>query len=816
MLALLSITGCDATRRASLEKKYEDARQQLQRGFTDESLRLAKAGLADSSRFPDLNWKFRILTAEGVIRQSQFAQALELLQPDPPSDSLPEIFWRRRLIQGFSLCLSNNFGQAEERFRQAAALANNNTERAAELTYVHGRCEVSRGEWKKAENYFLTVAEPRAVSDPFLRAHILASLGWSTAQDLRYEEAIEWFTQCLAVVRTLQAPPLEEQALGNLGSFYAELRDFSNATKNSEEAEKLASQWKLLSEQQKWLIDIGFVQEAQAQSGAAEDSYNRALKIATKLRDTNTAAKCLHNLTTLKLGQQQIELAEKYHRTESDLGLKGDDLLFWKLDQADIDASHHDYDKAVVELRDLLQQVRTEDEERRIVRYRLRWLTQAHLARVYTVKGEAAKAEEWFLSSIATVEEAAKKPQHVEYSTTIRDNLPVYDGYVTFLIDQKREDKALQVAQEGRGRTLMQDSDLPTQPENAHVWLAKIQRYLRRNKSVLFSYFATEKECYLWAITPTQFHLYPLGTSGPDLDNLIDSYHQEIQQHLPLDASPAAKKLFRILVQPAIDLAPPGSHVVVVGDSKIYSVNFETLIASKGTDHYWIEDVEIQNTSSIDLLVTDRQRRAPGKGLLLIGAPAQADPHFPELPHAPQEMESVRKHFRSSEVKSFSGQSATPDSYMNSSPGSFRFIHLATHGTPNALDPLQSAIILSAGAGPKFKLLGQDIINKSVHLNADLVTLSACEGTGTNLQSLEGLVGLEWAFMRAGAHQVVAALWDVDDSITPGLMDDFYGQMEKGQSAASALRHAKLVLLHGGGYHAAPYYWGALQLYTRS
>ena len=96
------------------------------------------------------------------------------------------------------------------------------------------------------------------------------------------------------------------------------------------------------------------------------------------------------------------------------------------------------------------------------------------------------------------------------------------------------------------------------------------------------------------------------------------------------------------------------------------------------------------------------------------------------------------------------------------------------------------------------------------------MTISACEGVGTNVQSLEGLLGLEWAFMRAGAHQVVAALWDVDDAVTPGLMDDFYGQLKQGKSAADALRHAKLALLHAGGFHAAPYYWAALQLYTRS
>jgi CHAT domain-containing protein len=146
----------------------------------------------------------------------------------------------------------------------------------------------------------------------------------------------------------------------------------------------------------------------------------------------------------------------------------------------------------------------------------------------------------------------------------------------------------------------------------------------------------------------------------------------------------------------------------------------------------------------------------------------------------------------------------------------YKFIHLATHGTPNATDPLLSAIILSAGKDGNFKLLAQDIVDGKVRLNAELVTISACEGVGTQLQSLEGLLGLEWAFMRAGAHQVIAAVWDQDDAVTPALMDDFYDQLTHGKSATDALHHAKLSILHAGGFHASPYYWASLQLYTRS
>src|SRR5262249_16732526 len=156
---------------------------------------------------------------------------------------------------------------------------------------------------------------------------------------------------------------------------------------------------------------------------------------------------------------------------------------------------------------------------------------------------------------------------------------------------------------------------------------------------------ATSKECYLWTLTGTQFRLSPLGITGPDLDTLIDSYKGAINRHTPLSESTAAKKLFQILVEPAADLIPKSAHVMILADSNIYSLNFETLISSNGGDHYWIEDVDIQNASSIDLLLRPARRSSGNRGLLLIGAPVQADPHFVELPHAPQEMESVRQRF---------------------------------------------------------------------------------------------------------------------------------------------------------------------------
>lgn len=795
---------------------YKEAHLSYWQGYTDQPLKLAEAGYAESASYPDLNWKFRVLTAEVENRAGKFSRSVELLQPDPPVNTAQDILLRRRLAQAFAFCSLKQYTEAEERFTQAEALTSDEHNKKAQLDYIRGRCEFSKNDWKKAAEYFRSIAEQDGAVDPFLKAYALASLAWAAKQDLEYEEAIDWYSQCLAIDRSLHAPLLEEQALGNMGTIYADLRDLPNARKNSEEAEKLASQLAISTDDQKWLLDLGLVEWSQGQIGVAEKSLNGSLAIARKLKNKDIEAKSLHNLTLIALAEGHIELAEKYHQEASDLGLEGYNLQQWQLDQTKILAAQGKYAAAVPMLRKLLQQFEDEDRQSGRARYLLRWSAQIEIARVYAAQDDVVEANTWFQHSIDTMEEAINKRKLEEFRTAIRDNFPIFDDYVAFLISQKRYDRALQIAQLDRAKTLLQDEDAPRHVENAKVWLAKIQQYLRRNNSVLLSYFASKNECYLWTVTGSQLRLSPLGITGPHLDALIDSYHREIQDHTPMSASSASSKLFQILVQPAMNLVPKGTHIMIVADSAIYSVSFETLISPGGGDHYWIEDVDIQNVSSINLLIAPARKRSPTKGLLLIGAPTQADPQFPDLPNAGQEMKSVSRHFSPPEVTIVSGKDAIPDSYTNGSPSGYKYIHFATHGSANAMKPLQSAIILSMNSKHSFKLLAQDIISPKLHLNAQLVTISACEGAGTNIQSLEGLLGLEWAFMKAGAHQVVAALWDQDDAITPQLMDDFYAQIKLGKPASEALRHSKLKILKAGGKNATPYYWASLQLYTGS
>ncbi len=77
----------------------------------------------------------------------------------------------------------------------------------------------------------------------------------------------------------------------------------------------------------------------------------------------------------------------------------------------------------------------------------------------------------------------------------------------------------------------------------------------------------------------------------------------------------------------------------------------------------------------------------------------------------------------------------------------------------------------------------------------ELVVLSACE-TGLGLVGGgEGVFGLQRAFHLAGAHNVVASLWKVDDQATAALMAIFYDQLwREKKPAIEALRTAQLRL----------------------
>jgi CHAT domain-containing protein/Flp pilus assembly protein TadD len=151
---------------------------------------------------------------------------------------------------------------------------------------------------------------------------------------------------------------------------------------------------------------------------------------------------------------------------------------------------------------------------------------------------------------------------------------------------------------------------------------------------------------------------------------------------------------------------------------------------------------------------------------------------------------------------------------LNGGLGQYRIVHFATHGAIDSEHTALSGLVLSLvdehGRLQDGYLRVHDIYG--MHLDADLVVLSACQtALGKEIRG-EGLVGLTRAFMYAGASRVVASLWEVNDLATAELMKRFYTAMwQRRLRPAAALRAAQIEMSREPRW-ASPYYWAGFEI----
>lgn len=200
-------------------------------------------------------------------------------------------------------------------------------------------------------------------------------------------------------------------------------------------------------------------------------------------------------------------------------------------------------------------------------------------------------------------------------------------------------------------------------------------------------------------------------------------------------------------------------------------------------------------------------------------------------------LDAILKDSKSS-VELFSKANATEDNLKNiQSPD---ILHIATHGyflsnddasktkksIANLINEnykndsyLKSGLLLAGaqntlnGKQPENSNNGILTAEEAKNLNlkdTELVVLSACEtGLGDNLVG-EGVIGLQRAFMIAGAKSVIMSLWSVSDEKTQELMTMFYTNwIKNNMSKEEALYQAKLSMKKL--YHS-PYYWAGFVL----
>jgi CHAT domain-containing protein len=271
-----------------------------------------------------------------------------------------------------------------------------------------------------------------------------------------------------------------------------------------------------------------------------------------------------------------------------------------------------------------------------------------------------------------------------------------------------------------------------------------------------------------------------------------------------------ARALHDLLVAPAGNL-DDARHLLIAPDAALWELPFQALQGADG--RYLLERAAIAYAPSLTALTTARTtpRAAPSRELFAIGNPLLRDGGPPPLVEAERQVSAIARRFPADRRDVRVGAGAT-EAAVKAEAGRSRIVHIAAHGTLDAASPMYSALLLAPGtADEDGRFEAGELVE--LDLGGSLVVLSACETARGRVSAGEGLIGLSWAALVAGARRVVVSQWKVDAASTTDLMTGFYRHLGGRSGAAppdeaEALRRAALELFRTPAYRH-PFYWAA-------
>ena len=770
-----------------------------------------------AERNPLWAWKFRILHARVLSWRGLNDRILLVLSAELPlALRSTDLDFQKQGLEGLAFAHLHRYKEAEDRLNLATQTCTaRNCEVLGELLADRGFLEVERENYSRARELFQEVlTQARQRNDRFLEARALLQISYASLQQEHFDESIDWSTQAQRAGQAIGARPVVMNSQGNLGWAYYKIGDSESARNLFRDSSEKAHELGTVVDEVRWLTAAGYVYVDQGNFDIAKDAYQKALQLAAEINSKEEVLNAQISLAFVNVLTGKLDLARQYsEQAIASARVDGNrvDELYPLFAKGQVTARQGSAPEAAAIFSEVANDPKVDPS--------LKWEAQHELANLYADQHQASKAQAAYRTTLTTFETARSSIQHEEVKLPFLSNASsLYEDYVRFLLSQGKTAEALSVADHARARTLAEGLGQLRKTDSVLPAALDAQRIARQAGGPILYYFLGNQQSYLWVITSEKTSLLQLPPA-PEIDAAVRRYRKALETPKDLAESQNADglALYSMLVQSSHLVLPKAAKVFVIPDGSLNALNFEALLAPDPKPHYWIEDVTIANASSLRLLERSHSKNQPGaRRLLLVGNPIPSSREYGTLPQAAVEMSNIAKRFPERDQRVLAQAEATPAAYLAGKPEQFNYIHFVAHGTASRLSPLDSAIVLSK-AGPEedtFRLYARDIIRYP--LRADLVTISSCYGAGSRAYSGEGLVGLSWAFLRAGAHNVIGALWDVSDASTPRLMDEMYAELQSGKSPEEALRLAKLSLLHSADSFRRPFYWAPFQLYTGS
>lgn len=280
------------------------------------------------------------------------------------------------------------------------------------------------------------------------------------------------------------------------------------------------------------------------------------------------------------------------------------------------------------------------------------------------------------------------------------------------------------------------------------------------------------------------------GWSAKDDKLLADARRQLMRPDPSFDWDALASNLARQRLAPLREHLVGVKQLIVLPSLASQGIPVETFTsqylvsyAPSGTIYAWLQEnrKEMPPDSAALLALADpvfsaEDAKANKELVLLRGK------NLLPLPGTRGEVEAISALFRArnNKVQTFLGLEANGKNLdrlgEKKQLTNFRYVHLATHGFADARGGMNSYLALTPedfAASSHDKLTAAHIL-RTWKLDADLVTLSACQTALGEHRGGDGYLGFAQALFLTGARSLVLSQWPVSDLSTTLFMERFY------------------------------------------
>jgi tetratricopeptide (TPR) repeat protein len=654
----------------------------------------------------------------------------------------------------------------------------------------------------------------------------------------QYQKALEYEEKALKIAKDIGSKGIESDCYVKIGVSYGNLGQYQQALEYQEKALAIFKDIGEKLGEAGCYGNIGYIYALQGQHQQALDYYEKALAISMEIADRVGEAQCYTNIghSYYNLGQYQqaLEYQEKALAIFKDMGyiirystvytslaliyqINNPDKAFQYLTES-INITESMSAMLVEEVHKIGFQSSTANDYELIVPLCLKLPKDdgAKLAFEY-VERSKARALIDLLSASSSVLPAVQITNKLK-SLIDRENE---------LIARLRQIQTQHIRNE---KLIVEPGEverLRKELEDIYVEIGKYDKQyvsLRKPKPISLSgiqarfgaigrnaamveYFVTQEKTFIFVINEKELHVKEVELTREKLIQCADSYQREIVQYLDHGddiGDFSLQELSKYLIEPISEYLSNVGLLYFVPHDMLHYIPLHALLL-KGEPI--IRHYPVVYTPSASLL----QYFRTGKGRLDNSASFGVLLKEDELVFA-EEAEMVSRLLN---CQHFSN--ATKQIVLSNLAGK-DILHFSCHGHFDNVEPLSSGIILHGDKyedkEKKFKydiLTAREIFNLKERMDADLVTVSACQTGVSDRKPGDELVGLTRSLLYAGASSVVVSLWSVAAHSTMEQMEEFYIHLKDGKDKATALQQAMIKIMMKPEY-SHPYFWAPFLL----